>query len=170
MSSNETTFISGRYLDASAAVKLVVAEQASDAVRKFVASGGPFYIISICLAEALSVLKVKYLYRQELSEKEYYNAANLLLDQLQGSPIFIEDVNLVEDHVFYETKALAQKYKLDLSDALQLYVLKRGKWSSAGGRSKSMLITGDKELGNAALSEGYKVWNCLTDPLPAEIT
>ena len=170
MSSNETTIISGRYLDASAAVKLVVEEKSSDAVRRFVASGGPFYIISICIAEALSVLKVKYLYRQELSEIEYYNAANLLLDQLQGSPIYIEDVDLAEDHVFSETKALARKYKLDLSDALQLYVLKRGKWSSAGGRSKSMLITGDQKLGEAALLEGFRVWNCLTDPQPEENT
>jgi len=39
MSSNETTIISGRYLDASAAVKLVVEEKSSDAVRRFVASG-----------------------------------------------------------------------------------------------------------------------------------
>jgi predicted nucleic acid-binding protein len=168
MAESTTITARGRYLDASAAVKLVLAEDGSKALREYVDSGGPFYLVSHCLVEALSVLKVNFMYRKRLSEEEYFRAAHLLFARMRnGGPIHVENVELEAIDVHSETEDLARRHKLDFSDALQLYVLRKGKWGHAVGPSKSLLITADDRLAKAAQIEGYEVWNCLKSPAPS---
>lgn len=161
------TYCLARYLDTSAAVKLVVSEAASDVVRKYVERGGPFYITSVCVAEALSVLKVKYLYRNELTQDQYLAKADGLMSYLRDRTIHVEDVPLEDIQVFSITEQLARQHGIDLADALQLYTLKHGRFSQFVGHSKSLLVTADEELAKAARIEGLDVWDCVHEEMPA---
>jgi predicted nucleic acid-binding protein len=143
----------------------VVSEVGSDIVRKYVAGGGPFYITSICVAETLSVLKVKYLYRKELTQEQYFAAAYTFFSFLRDS-LHVEDVSLENHHVFFEAEELAKRHGLDIVDALQLFTLKHGRFSKFVGPSKSLLITADEALANAARTEGLEVWNCIHETAP----
>jgi len=160
-----TINIRSRYLDTSAAIKLVVSEVGSDTVRKYFESGGPFYITSMCVAEALSALKVKYLYRKELTQKQYFAAAYVFLSLLRGS-LHVDDVGLENHNVFFETEELAKRHGLDMVDALQLFTLKHGRFSNFVGPSKSLLITADEALAKAARAEGLEVWDSIHEAAP----
>jgi hypothetical protein len=65
-----------------------------------------------------------------------------------------------------------EKYKLDYSDALQLWSIKYGRLSPSVVfenkfiESALVLITADKDLARAAESERIKVWNCEDGPAP----
>jgi predicted nucleic acid-binding protein len=160
-----TIYIRSRYLDASAAVKLVVSEVGSDVVQKCFEGGGPFYITSICVAEVLSILKVKYLYRKELTQEQYLAVVYFFLSLLRG-PLHVEDVGLENHQVLFETEELAKCHGLDIVDALQLFTLKHGRFSNFVGPSKSLLITADEALAKAARSEGLEVWDCMHEVAP----
>lgn len=62
-----------RYLDASALVKLVVDEGDHEPVRTFFQSNVNFGATSICLAEALGVVKAKWTHGR-ISEENYFAA------------------------------------------------------------------------------------------------
>lgn len=163
----ELSHIRARYLDASAAVKLVVSERGSDVVQTYIGGGGPFYITSVCVQEVLSVLKTMHLYRKQLSQDQYLLAAYGFLAHLRNV-IHVENVGLENQHTFFEVENLAKQYQLDLVDALQIYTLKHGQFSKLAGPSKSLLITADGELGKAAKQEGFDVWDCLHEPMPRQ--
>lgn len=160
----DLTYVRARYLDTSSAIKLVVTEEGSDALRAYVHGGGPFYITSVCVPEALSVLKVKHFYRKELTATQYSLASYGLLTHLRDG-IHVVNVDLTPS-CFFEVETLAKQYKLDLIDALQIYTLKHGRFSKLAGPSKSLLLTADISLGKAASAEGFDVWNCVRDPMP----
>ena len=70
-------------------------------------------------------------------------------------------------------RKIVEKYKLDYSDALQLWSIKRGRLSPFAVEAEPnvyesalVLITADKGLASAAESEGIKVWNCEDGPAP----
>jgi hypothetical protein len=79
------THLKVNYLDASAAVKLVLDEPGSDSLRQYFNTDGGFRITSLCLGEALGVLKYKWC-RGQLSEKDYFDKCYVLLAYVRGKP------------------------------------------------------------------------------------
>lgn len=70
---------------------------------------------------------------------------------------------------FIRAETLAQKYEVDLSDALQIITVKHGRFKNWACESKTVLATRDGRLANAAEQEGLRVWNCLKSPKPPEV-
>jgi hypothetical protein len=68
-----------------------------------------------------------------------------------------------------DVEKIVQTHGVDLSDALQLLTVLKGRHSGLVHRSLSWLITGDKGLAAAAVATGVKVWNCMAEPTPSDI-
>ena len=86
------SLIRANYLDASAAIKLVIDELGSNDLRAYVDKHYGFYITSFCLYESLGVLK-RMMVKRKISLKQYLDACRLLLAYLRAKPnsIHIED-------------------------------------------------------------------------------
>jgi len=80
--------------------------------------------------------------------------------------IEIDEKVLSDISTHSNVEQLAKDNKLDLSDALQLYTIKQGKYSHLGPESASVLITADKKLAAAARRMGIRVWNCSIEEFP----
>jgi predicted nucleic acid-binding protein len=78
------------YLDASAAVKLVLDEPGSNHLKNYFDEHSGFRITSLCLLEALGVLKRKW-QRKRILKKDYFDKCYLLLSKVRGKPKFISD-------------------------------------------------------------------------------
>jgi len=151
------------YLDASAAVKLVVEEPGSDNIRAYFQNRGKthsaFFMTRLCLDEALGVLKHKWL-KVKVSREQYIGISQLLQSCVRNHRIVVDDVDLSDNNTFNKAEELVRRYNLDLSDALQIFTLKHGKFRFNSLESKSILITADGSLADAAREEGLRVWNC----------
>jgi len=154
------------YLDASALVKLLVDEPDSSRIKEYFNKHHLFRMTSLCFAEALGALKVKYLYRKEITEKGYLNRSHLLTIYLRQGQIKLDEVSLTDPAVFDEVEAIVRTYQIDVSDALQIVTLKKGRYRSFVGESQSLLITADADLAQAARSEGLQVWDCINEASP----
>ena len=154
-----------RYLDASALVKLVVDEEDHQALRTYFSSNVNFGTTSLCIAEALGVIKAKWTH-DRLTEEAYFSATRQLVLDAWRKKIEVEDIGLFSPQGLSAVEALAKKHKLDLSDALQLETILRGKYAHLGPNSASILITADARLASAAVGEGIRVWNCITSSIP----
>jgi predicted nucleic acid-binding protein len=158
------------YLDASAIVKLFVAEQGSNAIRAYFDKEENFYITNLCFVEALTALKVKYKYRKEISDEEYFSACDHLFAYAgKGVKIEIENIEIRDRMVFAEVEKLARKYKIDVSNAFQIVSIKKNYFSRFTSDSKPILITGDQALATAACKEGIRVWDCVNEPEPNDV-
>jgi len=155
-----------RYLDASALVKLVIDEVDYAPVRLFFQSNVNFCATSLCLAEALGVIKAKWTYGR-ISEEKYFGATRELVINAWGGKIEINNVDLFSPEGLTPVEVLGRKHALDLSDALQLHTILRGRYSVLGPNSASVLITADAKLAKAAELEGIRAWNCTVEPLPS---
>lgn len=156
------------YLDASAIVKLYVDEPRSAEVKSvFYSQPKPFNTTPLCLAEAFSVLKRKWT-KKELATDAYLEAANNLTVAAWGQEIEVQDYGFIDPFVQKEVEKIVQTHNVDLSDALQLLTILKGRHSGLVNQSLSWLITADKDLAAAAVATGVKVWNCM-EPVPAEM-
>ena len=154
-----------RYLDASALVKLVIDEGDHQEVRSIFYSDTNFCATSLCLAEALGVIKNKW-NRSLITEEQYFKSTRELIISAWGKKIEVDDIDLFTPESQQAVETLARKYKLDLSDALQLETIKQGTYSHLGPNSASLLITADEKLAKAAKTEGIRSWNCIKTSLP----
>jgi predicted nucleic acid-binding protein len=159
------TYMHMSQLDASAAVKLVLSERGSDHLKAYFSNRGGFHITSLCLAEALGVLKRKML-RGEIPEDHYFAKCYFLLAYVQDSRIHIDDIELSSFDTYFKAEELARRHQLDLSDSLQLVSVKHGKFKSFVQESKTVFITADRALATAARKEGLRVWNCEDESQP----
>lgn len=121
---------------------------------------------SLCFAEALGVLKAKYFHKQSITEKGYLNRSYLLTVWVRDRRIKLDEVPLTGPEVFGEVEAIVKRYQIDISDALQIVTIKKGKYYNLAGESKSLLITADRGLAEAARNEGLIVWDCIHEPSP----
>ena len=97
------------YLDACAAVKLVIPELGSDRLNTYFANQ-TFHITGFCLFEALGVLKRK-MCRKEIPQEQYFKACYMLIAYLQGKRIRIDDEPKIESiETFMRGQALAKKH------------------------------------------------------------
>jgi len=159
------SYINASHLDASAAVKLVVSERGSDYLAEYFADGAGFFITSLCLAEALGVLKRKML-QCELSQDQYFDRCYFLLAYIRDNRIQVDDVQISSFETFEKAEEIARRYKLDLSDSLQLVSVKHGRFHSFVKESKTVFITADRALVSAARAEGLRAWNCEREAKP----
>jgi predicted nucleic acid-binding protein len=154
------------YLDASAIVKLFVDEENSDILREYYNAHSTYSTTSLCFSEAIGVLKVKWLYRKEITHEQYLDAMNDLMACFAYEAIRIDEIEIKDRAVFKEVERLSECYALDISDAFQIYTLKTGFFSILTGDSKPILITGDTNLAAATRKEGLRVWDCMKEPAP----
>ncbi|MGV3582995.1 MAG: type II toxin-antitoxin system VapC family toxin [Methylophilus sp.] len=153
--------------DASALIKVFTDEVGSVIVREYFQSRSPTkYTTPFCFYETLSILKVKWLYRKELTKEEYTKAAFQLVAWFGASTRYAQDIDLKEATVFFRVKELAERHSLDLSDSFQIVSVKDGYFSHLINESQTVLVTADEKLAKAARLEGVKSWYCLGEPEP----
>jgi predicted nucleic acid-binding protein len=153
------------YLDASAIVKLLIEEDGSLAVRTYLDPHATRIVTSLCFAETLGVLKAKERHGH-ISQEQYLSACEELMAEIRSQTLTIEDIGFTERRVFDEVEMLCKKHNLDLSDACQLWTLRKGLLSQFEGESRPILVTADKKLAAAARNEGLRVWDCMHETAP----
>jgi predicted nucleic acid-binding protein len=153
------------FFDASALVKVFARETDSAPVRSYWDNRSPTkYTSPFCFYEALTVLKVLWMYRKALTQDEYHRAAERLVAWFAASSRYNKDLDLHDPAILRSARELAQTYSLDLSDAFQILCVKQGRYSRLVNRSQTVLVTADEALAKAARSESLKVWYCLGEP------
>lgn len=158
-----------RYLNASALVKLLVDEGDCGPLRAFCNEHPNAQTTALCVAEALGVLKRKWLRSENgFTLEQYIQATSQLLAEAPHR-IYETELDPSDHEVSIGVEALIRKYaalKLDIVDALQLYTLRHGPFKIMIRDSASVLITADENLANAARAEGLRVWDCIREPAP----
>ena len=155
------------FFDASALLKVFARESDSAAVRDYWNSRSPTkYTSPFCFYEALTGLKVLWMYRKTLTEAQYHQAAEKLVVWFAASERYNKDLDLHDRAVLRNARELAERYSLDLSDAFQILCVKEGRYSRLINQSQTILVTADKDLANAARSEGLKAWYCIGESEP----
>jgi predicted nucleic acid-binding protein len=159
------------YLDASALVKLVDdsagESKGREALRKYYNEHASMYSTSYCLAEAFGVFKRKFL-RQEITEEQYIRYVQVLIDRTVGWKLQIDEVDILLPIVSSEAERLIRKWKdkIDFLDCFQIVTVLHGRNRVLVGESKSILITADNKLAEAARAEGARVWECKSERAP----
>ena len=155
------------FFDASALVKVFGHESDGAALRDYWNARSPTkHTTPFCFYEAMGILKGKWLTRRELTKEEYFEATLRLFAWYNAATWYAHDVDLHEPTVFFRVQEIADRHSLDLSDALQILSVKEGYFSALANDSRTVLVTADKGLANAARAEGLRVWYCLGDPEP----
>ncbi len=160
---SETEYISiMRYywLDASALVKLVTNEKGSNRLsRVFNSFSGVFFFTTfLCYAEAMSVLKRKYS-KKAITNEQYFKGIFLLQNWINLKKIRLPSIDEHSVPVFIRVREIADKYKMDFSDALVFTAMTTGFHKMLGGKSKPILIASDKKMLKAATGENISTWN-----------
>lgn len=101
-----------------------------------------------------------------ITREGYLNASFALTVWFQASARKVKDIDLSHPPTFLRAKELVERYEVDLSDAFQLLSLKEGYFSSLANDSKTLLVTADEKLANAAIAEGLNAWYCMSWPVP----
>jgi predicted nucleic acid-binding protein len=152
--------VCAKFFDASALVKVYVDEAGSETVRPYFYGETNKYTTPFCFYETLSVLKGKY-GRSEITKDQYLLAAAKVRAWYSAMHCRIADLDFTSDSVFSAAMDIARKTSLDLSDAFQILSVKDGYYSRLSADSKTLLITADTALAQAAEAEGLRVWNPL---------
>jgi predicted nucleic acid-binding protein len=164
---NKIELIKTHYLDASAMVKLVSKEKGRAELLDLLHKPHKpqfFKTTIICIAEALGKLKKDYL-KKRLDLKQYLDTVYEFLAYFREETIQIDKTALHNREVFSEVEEIVKKYnKIDISDALQIYILKNEPKSLV--RTEIILVTADKNLAEAARQERLKVWDCKRERYP----
>lgn len=136
-------------------------EDRGEKLRNYLRKEAGWYTTPFCFYEALGALKVKYLYRKEISEQEFGTASFSLMAEYRASAR-VYDMDLTEPSVFTFTQELAKGHGLDLSDAFQITSILKG--CPFARDSMTVLITDDKRLARAARQHDCPVWYLPDDP------
>ncbi len=159
--------VRANFFDASALAKIFTDEHGSEFVVEFFHNNSPTkFTTPFCFYETLNVLKSKWIHRKQLSKSQYLEASFRLVAWYRLNTKHVTDLELSDPVIFNKTRELAELYSLDISDAFQLLTVKKGDFSSFINDSKTLLITADKGLANAASKEGIKTWYCLNNEIP----
>lgn len=162
--------IKAHYLDASALVKLVADDRNEEpgrkALREYYRQHAGFLATSHCVSEALNVLKVKHMYRHELSQEEYVDTIKRFITRVIGGKLEIDELPILSPKLLREAEILITKHGLDFIDCAQIVTVKHGRFSVLVGDSKSVLITADQKLARVARKEGVRVWECTSEAPP----
>ena len=159
--------IAPHFLDASAAVKLVLDEDDAAKVRNYFAKKrGGYWITDVCLVEALGVLKRN---KKRLGLNSYLSRCSMLISYIRNGRINLVETELQKIPIWNDTERIAKKYdKLDVSDALQIVTVQTHITRNFADDSKTILITADFELAAAARNEGLRAWYCVSEDAPQQ--
>jgi predicted nucleic acid-binding protein len=161
--------VKAHYLDASALVKLVADDQdeepGRDILRKYYREHSNRYATSYSVSEALSAFKSKFL-RGRIAESQYIKYVQDFIRTVVGANLQIDEVSILAPVVHQEAERLIKTYKIDFLDCFQIVTILHGRFRHLGPESKSILITGDRDLAKAARAEGPGVWECTSEPAP----
>ena len=164
--------VKAHYLDASALVKLVADDRneapGREELRKYYRQHSGFLATSYCVSEALNVLKVKHMYRHELTKQEYLDTIKRFITGVIGGKLEIDELPILSPKLLQEAEILITKHTVDFIDCAQIVTVKHGRFSVLAGDSKSVLITADKELARVARQEGVRVWECTSEVPPTK--
>jgi predicted nucleic acid-binding protein len=136
--------------DASALVKLYVDEPGSPELRQY------------WRTQAMKRLKLK----RAITKERYLHAARELAAWFRASQSQMDDIEFLDPEVFRDAMELAEHTDLDLSDAFQLLSLQAGYFQYLAGDSKTLLVTADAALAQAARQRALPVWDCMREPMP----
>ena len=156
------------YLDASAAVKLVVPIEKGrqKLLSYFQRNFGGCYMTAFCLHETLTALKTKWK-RGESTKLIYLNRCYDLLSYVRNKRISLDsDFDLADFEIFSQVEAIVEKYDIDISDALQVVTIKHGRFKGLAQESQTVFVSADNDLLKAAKLEGLRVWDLLHDDPP----
>jgi predicted nucleic acid-binding protein len=154
------------FFDASALAKVFADEPTSSVVREYWYARATKYTTPFCFYEAMNVLKSKWKNKGQLTLPSYLEAAFRLTAWYGASSSKIEDLDFTDPLTFSDTRVLAERSGLDLSDAFQIMSVKRGYFSRMVNDSATVLVTADNALAEVARSEGLRVWNINLEPAP----
>ncbi len=154
------------FFDASALAKVYSDEPCSDIARDYFRSRSTKYTTPFCLYEAMNVLKGKWKHKGQLTIDQYLKAAFQLTAWYGASSSKVNDLNFTDPTTFAEAKAIAERNRLDLSDAFQILSVKKGYFSVLVNESSTVLVTADTELAAAARAERLRAWNLMHEPAP----
>jgi predicted nucleic acid-binding protein len=153
-------------LDASALVKLYVKEDGSDILQRYFQNEATRYTTPLCFYEALTTLKVKWLYRKEITKDDYLILSFSMAAWFSHVSRQIRDLDFLSPIVFRDARSIVERYGLDLSDAFQILSVKECFFSALASDSRTVLVTADKQLANAARQEGILAWYIMEEPSP----
>jgi len=153
-------------LDAPALVKLYVEEEGSDVLQRYFQDEATRYTTPLCFYEALTTLKVKWLYRKEITKDDYLKAAFSMAAWFSHVSKQVRDLDFLSPIVFRDARLIVERHGLDLSDAFQILSVKKGFFSALAADSRTVLVTADRDLANAAKQEGILAWYTLGEPPP----
>ncbi|HZP00175.1 MAG TPA: type II toxin-antitoxin system VapC family toxin [Terriglobia bacterium] len=157
------------YLDASALVKLVADDSAEEpgrsALRKYYHENPNMYATSYSITEALSAFKRKFLH-EEIDQAAYLKYVSNFITQVIGGKLKIDEVHILKPDVLREAERLINLYHIDFLDCFQIVTILHGTYCVLGPQSRSILITADRDLAEAARKEGASVWECTSEPAP----
>jgi len=154
------------FFDASALARVFTDEPGSEVVRTYWHARATKYTTPFCFYEAMNVLKSKWKHKGQLSIDQYLEAAFKLTAWYGASSAQVRDLDFADPLTFAETKAIAERGALDLSDAFQIMSVKRGYFAVLVNDSATVLVTADNGLAVAARLEGIRAWNLLLEPPP----
>ena len=160
------TTVRANCLDASALVKLQVPEPGSAIGRAYRVREPTKYATPFCFYEVLNVPKVKWQYRNRLSRDGYLQPCFALAAWYSASSKRVNDPDFTLPAAFVQAKRLVERTSFDVSDAFQILSVKLGYFSCLGEESKTVLVTGDKDLAAAARGEGLRDWYFIDEPAP----
>lgn len=117
------------------------------------------YSNSSCLTEVL--VRLKWMrHHCEITDAGYFMKANLLHTRIHHKTLKISEFNYWTKGVSDKAFELVKKYqnKIDYIDAVQIVDVLEGPYKNFAGPSRTLLITKDKKLRDAARAEGVEVW------------
>ncbi len=149
------------YLDASVASKIFTKEDRWRVIDTYVRENDNyhFWITEFVYYEILNVLKQQW-QRNQISLDRYHSGIYELNSCIDEGLIQIDDDVDVKDLKHHLTiREIVNVYKIDYSDALQLITVLEGRWKNSVYECKTVFVSADSDLVEAARSLKMRVWH-----------
>jgi predicted nucleic acid-binding protein len=151
------------FFDASALVKLFVDEPDSRKAKMLLSQAGFIHTSWILLAEALGVMKRKWL-KKDLTDHQYGRKVYSFFAHIREERFIPVDVGDSDGKAqlrsLFNFSAIDARRKypyLDVADVIQFQAIRTGYLKYLVGESTPQLVTADRKLARAAESEGIAV-------------
>ncbi len=129
------------------------------------------YSNELCLTEVLSRLKWMRHYKQ-ITDPGYFMQVNLLMRRIDHQTLYVSDFNYWKKEFSDKALELVRKHqnKIDFIDAMQIVDVLYGPYRIFAGPSRTLLITMDGKLRDAAKAEEVEVWFPPDETDPDQLT
>lgn len=158
------------YLDASVASKMFSKESGWEEIHKYVKENWSFHcwITEFVYYEILNVLKLKWV-REKIDKERYLRGIFVFNAWIREELIKVDDdFNAKEGKNYLDVREIVNRYDIDYSDALQIYTVLNGRWKRSTLDCKTVFVSADKKLIEAARDHGLRTWHYGKEPPPTE--